>query len=214
MKKLMKHPTALLLLLLGGAVVLYLLGGFLEKQTGTGDGIQSFAVFIGVIPVLGLFLLHSKEGKRLKKELIDPLIKPKGDELQYWDESGKLRKESDPSRKMEQPKKKERKVIIFMIVALVFAGMVVLALVLTERSGLDSMRTFSMGTELFMDGIGHGDSAEISEGAKLMLSGFLMDLKNILIIAVFVLLAYVVGFVGVRIRKEKKKYQWDDDDEE
>ena len=213
MKKQIKKPVLVLLALLAGEGALYFLGGFLEERTELGGSLKTFAVFIGVIPVLGLYLFGTKDGKRIKKDLIDPFIKPTGNELEHWDEDGKPRQSPSPAKNEKQSGKEELPLFVRFLVPF-FLILALLAAMFADRRGISGMQDASKAMDVLFDGIAHMDSQKAAKGAGLLLSAMKGDLFAELSVLAALVLAFAAALLVIRIYRKRNRYRWEDNDME
>ena len=214
MKKFRKNINLIMILLFLFAVLCFWFGGFLSKWNEVGNIFQDMAVFVGIIPIFWLVLTKTKDGRRIKSELIDPYIKPSQEELRYWDKDGNLRKKV-PHNSEKISKSDNRQKRLYLVISLAaFVILIIIAFILANGRGMDSMTVTGQGMDLLLNGLVHADFKEALEGGRILLSGIWMELQNILIMMVFVLLMFGIAFIVVRIRKKQRKYHFEENETE
>ena len=188
----MRNNTTLKML---GLIIISFLILKYDGQIINSPGVVKVIDFLatGVLLFAGIWfvLTKTKDGKRIKQDLIDPIIKPTGSETQDWDsETGAPRSRKDSVEDTTGKAKGINRRYLIIVIG-VIAVFVIVAMTITMPSGLSNMYDQSDAVEQMIGGVFSGDSSATAEGGKRFLSTVWIDLRGILIM--FLVLVVIIG---------------------
>lgn len=206
------HPNLSMLLLFILGVLLWQFNGF----------IQNIAFIICVIPICWFFCTKTEDGRRIKQSIIDPIIKPSGDELQYWNANGKLKKHHSNAGNQSDILMKKRKLsleqkqspiyapfcVIFMFLVSIFT------LILTQEEGISNLYDTSAAMEQFLDGLLDANFNQILSGGKALLRTSWIAFREFLVECVVLLVGLIVVLSVIRLFNNRGKYRVEEEDAE
>lgn len=208
----LRHPNISMLLLFILGVLLWQFDGF----------IQNIAFIICGIPIYWFLFTKTGDGRRIKKILIDPIIKPSGDELQYWDMNGKHKKShSDAGNQSDILTKKGKLIleqkqspiyalffIIFMLLVLIFT------LILIRDDGISNLYDTNAAMEQFLDGLIDTNFNQVLSTSKDLLRTIWVSFREFLVECLVLLAGLTIALIVIRLFDNRGKYRVEEEESE